>query len=637
MKLRRVAIENVRSFLDRQELHVPGDISIIIGPNGGGKTNLLDTAVLALRLFLLKSWMPRHNPTPEWPERYDWINNDAINVGLLERHSAGAAQPQTVELDIEVTQPDVENIARAKAEAAQLEDKAKKRYTSFPGSSAADWNTEGLKSGDVFVYRIVNGTLESPASATAVTFQKYLETYEVNSRVREEYEQTSLSMPMISLPVNRSAADVPASISLATFNEYEFKRTVDAASSRAAGSITSLAIGRLASRYRELLEQDDGRAKDMFTNDPTIAAFTRTLKSLGYGWKLECTNPLKNQYDIHLTKQGSSFRVGAASSGERELLTYLFAIYALNIRDALIVVDEPELHLHPRWQRTLLAMFERLSSETGNQFIMATHSPVFVSPSSIEYVSRVYSDNQRSRVVRLGDSGLPEPKHLFSIVNSQNNERVFFADLVVLVEGISDRIFFEALFKHFEVDEGTGAVCEVVSVGGKMLFRQYEKLLAACRVPYVVIADLDYIAQVGTDDLKTLFAVSSQAVKEGVVDDPTSIDGKNLAARMDEAIRTGNMGDLRLLWEYVKARQSRLRTDLSQSEQATLDAFIADQRAKKLFILARGALEAYLPVGYKDKDMEKLIRLVSEIGLWNRLPEDGKAELKVIIDGIQRS
>jgi hypothetical protein len=38
---------------------------------------------------------------------------------------------------------------------------------------------------------------------------------------------------------------------------------------------------------------------------------------------------VKNQYDIRLEKQGSSFRVGAASSGERELLTFLFAIYAL--------------------------------------------------------------------------------------------------------------------------------------------------------------------------------------------------------------------------------------------------------------------------------------------------------------------
>lgn len=634
MKLRRVGIENVRSFLDRQELQLPGDISIIIGPNGGGKTNLLDTAVLALRLFLLKSWMPRHNPTADWQDRYDWINNDALSAGLLERHSEGATLTQTIELDLEVTKPDVENIARAKAEAIDLEERSKSRYTSFPAQGAASWSLDGLEPGKVFSFRIVNGSLQSGESAGADIFRSYLETYEVNSRVREEYEQRPLSMPMISLPVNRSASNVAASISLAEFNEYDHKRTVDAASSRASGSITSLAIGRLASRYRELIERDDGRARAEFRDDAAIKSFTATLKALGYDWDLKCTNPLKNQYDMLLRKQGTSFRVGAASSGERELLVYLFAIYALNVRDALIVVDEPELHLHPRWQQTLLGMFERLSRDTGNQFIMATHSPVFVSPSSIQYVSRVYAENQRSRVVRLGENQLPERKHLFSIVNSQNNERVFFADLVVLVEGISDRIFFEALLRHFKVGDGSGKVYEVVSVGGKTLFSQYEKLLAACHVPYVLIADLDYVQEVGTPELKNLFTVSGQSLKQKVVDDSTSIDGASLLARMDEAVNTGSVEDLKPLWEYVKARHTRLRIDLEEAEKAALNIFLANQRKERRFILSKGALEAYLPIGCRGKNLEKLIRVLSEANFWDQLPGEGKPELEELASGV---
>ncbi len=632
--MRRVGIENVRSFLDRQVLQLPGDISIVIGPNGGGKTNLLDTAVLALRLFLLKSWMPRHNPTPDWQERYEWTNNDALTPGLLEKHSEGAALPQCIDLDLEVTEPDVENIARTKAEAGELQERAKTRYTSFPGQAAASWNTDALEAGLVLSFRIVDGSLQGTDSTAADTFRSYLETYEINSRMREEYERRPLSMPMISLPVNRSSGDVGASISLATFNEFDFKRNVDAASSRAAGSITSLAIGRLATRYRELLERDDGRAKIEFKDDPAIEAFTVTLRSLGYEWDLQCTSPLRNQYDIRLSKQGSSFRVGAASSGERELLTYLFAIYALNVKDALIVVDEPELHLHPRWQRTLLAMFERLSAETGNQFLMATHSPVFVSPSSIQYVSRVYADNQRSRVVRLGDSGLPEPKHLFGIVNSQNNERVFFADLVVLVEGISDRLFFEALFRRFKLGEGTGKVYEVVSVGGKTLFGQYEKLLTACRVNFVIIADLDYTRDIGDENMRALFAVSPQVIKQKVIDDPTSLDGSSLVARLDEAIQKGSFDDLKPLWEYVKSRHTRLRADLNDPERRALDSFIRGQRAMKRFILSRGTLEAYLPNGFKDKDLEKLIRLVADPNLWDRLPGDVTDELQEIVESI---
>ena len=631
MKLRRVSVENVRSFLDRQELHIPGDLSIIIGPNGGGKTNLLDTAVLTLRTFLLKSWMPRYSPTPEWQDRYEWQNNDAINARLLERHSSGAGLPQIIELDLEVTKPDVENILRSKAEAAELERRAKLRYANTPGSSPDSWSMEGLTAGTVFSFRIVDGGLQSEQSPAAETFRRYLETFEVNRRVLEEYEQRPLSMPMMSLPVSRSSGDVQASISLANFDEYDLKRNVDAASSRASGSISSLAIGRLASRYRELLEKDDGSANKVFREDSTIESFTATLRSLGYDWELVCTNPLKNQYDIRLSKQGASFRVGAASSGERELLTYLFAVYALNVRDALIVIDEPELHLHPRWQRTLLALFERLAVETGNQFVMATHSPVFVSPASLPYVSRVYSENQRSRIVRLGDEALPERKHLFGIVNSLNNERVFFADLVILVEGISDRIFFEALFRHFKLGDGTGRVFEVVSVAGKMLFKQYERLLKACQVPFVLIADLDYVREVGTDAIKSLFSISGQTLKNDVIDNPASLDGASLLARMEEAVSSGSTADLKPLWEYVKSRQSRLRSGLEENEQSVLDKFISSQRKEGRFILSKGSLEAYLPIGLKHKDVEKLIALVAEPDFWDQLPEGGKAELQDIV------
>lgn len=55
MKLKRIAITNVRSFLKRQELLLDGDISIIIGQNGGEKTNLLDTVVISSKSLLMLS------------------------------------------------------------------------------------------------------------------------------------------------------------------------------------------------------------------------------------------------------------------------------------------------------------------------------------------------------------------------------------------------------------------------------------------------------------------------------------------------------------------------------------------------------------------------------------------------------
>ena len=383
MKLRRVLIENVRSFLDPAELLLDGDISIIIGPNGGGKTNLLDIATTVLRQHLLSSLTPRKSPTVDIPDRYEFVRNDMLSNTRLETHSRGQGRQQTVEIDLEVTARDIENISSMQTSAAEVAALTEHKYVGFSIREAASWNPSLLQAGQRFTYRIVNNGLQSNVDPAAQVFQRYLALYEADSWLRDEIGRAKLSTPMISLPVNRAASGFQSSLSLAGYNEFDHKRGVDAASSRAGGSIVTLAIGRIARRYRLLIERDTGKAKQDFYSDPEINSLTSILSDLGYGWNLECIDPFTNQYDVQLEKQGSKFLVGAASSGEKELLTYLFAIYALNVRDALIVVDEPELHLHPRWQRTLLSLFERLSEETGNQFLLATHSPVFVSPTSM--------------------------------------------------------------------------------------------------------------------------------------------------------------------------------------------------------------------------------------------------------------
>jgi AAA domain len=103
MLIRRLAIENVRSFLERREMLFDGQISIIIGPNGGGKTNLLDTAYTLLRRYLFATRYPYavdgDSPTPRWELRH----NDQLNQIVFEKHSLGKARDQLIELEIAAT------------------------------------------------------------------------------------------------------------------------------------------------------------------------------------------------------------------------------------------------------------------------------------------------------------------------------------------------------------------------------------------------------------------------------------------------------------------------------------------------------------------------------------------------------
>lgn len=348
MKLRRIRIENVRSFLEPAELLVDGDISIIIGPNGGGKTNLLDTITTTLRRHLLTSWVQVKSSTPEFPNRYAFQINDSFNYNQLEPHSQGIGKQQIVEIELEVTARDLENMTRMRDSAIEIADLTESKYTGFSLREASSWELSCLSVGQRLTYQIINNSLQSSTDQSANLYQRYLALYEGDNRLRDELGRASLSMPMVSMQVNRASGTFQSSLSLATHDEHNLKKSVDAATSRAPGSIISLAVGRIARRYRLLLEQDSGNAKTEFDSDEQIESLTSILETLGYQWSLECIDALTNQYDLRLIKQGSSFLVNAASSGEKELLTYLFAIYALNVRDALIVVDEPELHLHPK-------------------------------------------------------------------------------------------------------------------------------------------------------------------------------------------------------------------------------------------------------------------------------------------------
>ena len=63
------------------------------------------------------------------------------------------------------------------------------------------------------------------------------------------------------------------------------------------------------------------------------------------------------------------------SSGEQQMLSFL--CYNAFYEDSVIFIDEPELSLHPDWQRRLFPNL--MKQQSSNQFIVATHSPMIYS------------------------------------------------------------------------------------------------------------------------------------------------------------------------------------------------------------------------------------------------------------------
>ena len=71
------------------------------------------------------------------------------------------------------------------------------------------------------------------------------------------------------------------------------------------------------------------------------------------------------------------FDITDASSGQQQTLSSLFGIAAEVEDDALLLIDEPELSLHPAWQSSYLDNLRGvLSSRRGCDVYIATHSPL---------------------------------------------------------------------------------------------------------------------------------------------------------------------------------------------------------------------------------------------------------------------
>ncbi|MDO8771582.1 MAG: AAA family ATPase [Burkholderiaceae bacterium] len=627
MKLRKIALTNVGCFLEKQELVLDGEMAILIGPNGGGKTTLVDTAIRALRKYLLVARFANTAGTVDAPYFPNWELSSEIQNSGFEKHRQGSMRPQKIELDVEITEADLRNIALIQRDLPELAQRSPVLLTSNPIGAPQEWNFEHLPPGTVFHYEVVDGSL-SGMEANALKFASYLQFFDVHRQIRQAYNLEPLAAPIVYFPVRRHQG-FQTEVQLSNSSISNVRRQSEGSHSKSGNAgLVELALQLLAERALFLHHQDHVDPIPTIKKEPGPSLLTEVLLAFGYTWDFKCTDRRNNTWGISFQKDGHPFLVGMASTGETEILYYALSITLLDIRDTLVAIDEPEMHLHPRAQRQLLSLFQKLNATTNNQFLFATHSPLFVTPESLRHVSRVASSKGASSITQIDPKGIPEGKKAFDLVNALNNEKIFFAEKVVLVEGSSDEIFFNALFRELGL-QGAKDI-EIVRVGGKHNFESYLALLKACNMPCALIADLDYLREIGSPDVKRLFTLQANRIKKCIDGVGGNKDGNALVEAIQKSIATKDVGHLEAVWKYVADRHTELTTPLEVSDQKLVDAFISQQRSINTFILQLGGLEMYLPPGHKSKDLRKLIELVADKDFLDRIFEPARSELERI-------
>jgi predicted ATP-dependent endonuclease of OLD family len=114
-------------------------------------------------------------------------------------------------------------------------------------------------------------------------------------------------------------------------------------------------------------------------------------------------------------------------------------------KDAILLLDEPGLHLHPTAQQELIAFFERLSHD--NQLIYTTHSPFLIDGEHLHRVRPVTEDDTGHSRITV-EAWPSDRETIFPLQAAAGYAMVrglFQHKNNALVEGMSDYYYLHAL------------------------------------------------------------------------------------------------------------------------------------------------------------------------------------------------
>ncbi len=109
---------------------------------------------------------------------------------------------------------------------------------------------------------------------------------------------------------------------------------------------------------------------------------------------------------------GDLLSIEQLSDGEKQLYARAVALMIHNPEDSIILIDEPELALHPRWQQEILNIYQRIGK--NNQFIIATHSPYIIANTPAEHLILLAKEN--NKIVAISRKQAPIGRDINSIL-----------------------------------------------------------------------------------------------------------------------------------------------------------------------------------------------------------------------------
>lgn len=232
------------------------------------------------------------------------------------------------------------------------------------------------------------------------------------------------------------------------------------------------------------------------------------------------------------TETEDEYSVAAEASGLVNVISILAALFDEDIQ--VLMIDEPEVSLHPQLQSYLLREIQKSVSRYGKTVIISTHSTQMIAFNSINDLSNLIFFTQKKTPIQIHPE-IPELENRklrdFLMRMSQVYKTGFFAKKVLLVEGASDLIICQFLSNRLELNIDVAGT-QIIPVDGKGQFPIITKFFRLIGKEVVVLTDLD-----------------------GFIDDNSIVD---LFVQLPDAIKLANKHGSDNISEMIRSIKSRI-------------------------------------------------------------------------------